>query len=193
MKDVTIMSKDYVPKDPMTVWMVRSPSEEDWMWVKRCALGTEGKDAKTPPTLEWKRSILKAEHSPICELQFSFELINVPYWVTVHLCRHHVGFQAYVESQRNDRQDKYDRNAARQDEPITMRCTVNAMELMHIAHKRLCNLASPETREVVTRMCRQVLGYYPEFRDLLVPDCIYKGGCHEMRGCGLYEGLDGEK
>jgi thymidylate synthase ThyX len=153
------------------------------MFVKKLALGTEGKEAKTPPTDEWKHDILNARHSPIRELRFAFELVNIPYWVSVHLTRHHVGCQPYVLSQRNDRQDKYDRNSAPQDAPVSMMWTMNAEALMNIANKRLCKLASPETREVVTRMCKQVIEYYPEFRDLLVPDCIYKGGCHEMRGC----------
>ena len=131
---------------------------------------------------EWKKKILRARHSPIRELRFAFEL-KIPYWVSVHLCRH-VHAQPYVRSQRNDRQDEYDRNAARQDEPVTMIWTMNAEELMTIANKRLCKQASKETREVMEMIKWIVEHKCPEFKDLLVPACQYNGKCHEMFPCG---------
>lgn len=127
------------------VRILKMPTEDDWIFVKRCALVTVGKNVITLPDLEWKKKILRARHSPIRELRFAFEL-KIPYWVSVHLCRH-VHAQPYVRSQRNDRQGEYDRNAARQDEPVTMIWTMNAEELMTIANKRLCKQASKETRE----------------------------------------------
>lgn len=168
----------------MTVALVSSPTSADLLWCKQCALGTMGRDSNTPPTTEWLHRILEARHSPIRELEFRF-VLEVPYWVSVHLVRHHVGFNAYVQSQRNDRQDKYDRTKAPQDTPVTMRISLNAEALMNLANKRLCMKASPETREVVREMCRQVEVCCPEFRGLLVPMCEYHGGiCHEMKSCG---------
>ena len=111
-------------------------------------------------------------------------MICIPYCVSVHLCRH-VHAQPYVRSQRNDRQDEYDRNNAPQDAPVNMILDVNAEELMVIANKRLCNQASPETRAVVQEMCDLVEERCPEFKGLLVPMCEYCGGvCHEMNPCG---------
>jgi thymidylate synthase ThyX len=166
----------------MKATLLRYPSEEDWLFAKQCALVTVNKTAITPPDLEWKRKILEARHSPIRELRFAFEL-QIPYWVSVHLCRH-VHAQPYVRSQRNDRQDEYDRNAARQDELVTMIWTMNAEELMTIANKRLCKQASVETRNVVAAMCKIVEILMPEFNGLLVPACQYNGKCHEMFPCG---------
>ena len=160
------------------------PTERDWMECKRRALITVGLKAKTPPDSEWKHSILEARHSPIRYLKFSFDLIGIPYWVSVHLCRH-VHAQPYVRSQRNDRQDEYDRNRAPQDAPVNMILDVNAEELMVIANKRLCNQASQETCAVVQEMCDLVEERCPEFKGLLVPMCEYCGGvCHEMKPCG---------
>jgi thymidylate synthase ThyX len=63
---------------------------------------------------------------------------------------------------------------------------MNAEELMTIMNKRLCNLASEETRQVAKLMREQVLAKYPEFKGLLVPNCVYHGGqCHEMYPCSL--------
>lgn len=168
----------------MNITLLRAPTEEDWMEVKRRALVTVGKTIVTPPTIEWKRKILRARHSPIRYLQFSFLLEGIPSWVSVHLVRH-VHAQPYVKSQRNDRQSAYDRNKAPQDSPVDMIWDMNAEELMVIANKRLCAQASPETREVVTQMCRLAEEACQAISDFLVPMCIWRGGlCPEMNSCG---------
>lgn len=164
----------------MKVELIRYPSAEDWILCKKCALVTIGKDALKEPTWQWKHDILKARHSPIRVLNFVFKL-EVPYWVSVHLCRH-VHAQPYVKSQRNDRQHEYDRCKAPQDAPVTMLWHMNAEELMIIANKRLCKTASEETREVVQAMCDLVLEVSTPFRGLLVPMCQY-GRCNEMFPC----------
>ena len=168
----------------MNITLLRAPTEEDWREVKRRALVTVGKTMVTPPTIEWKRKILMARHSPIRYLQFSFLLEGIPSWVSVHLVRH-IHAQPYVKSQRNDRQSAYDRNKAPQDSPVDMIWDMNAEELMVIANKRLCNQASQETREVVTQMCRLAKEACPEISDFLVPMCVWRGGlCPEMVSCG---------
>lgn len=164
--------------------IIRHPTDEDWMLVKECALVTIGKEAKTPPTEEWKTAMLKARHSPIRELRFVFLLTDIPYWISAHLVRHHVGCQPYVRSQRNDRQEEYDRTKAPQDAPVDMMWSMNAEALMTIANKRLCSKASPETRAVVHEMCELVKQSNPEFAPFLVPMCEYHGVCHEINGCG---------
>lgn len=162
--------------------LIKYPSAGDWMFCKRCTLVTVGKKAIAEPTEEWKSDILAARHSPIRTLQFAFEL-ELPYWVSVHLCRH-IHAQPFVKSQRNDRQCDYDRRKAPQDEAVKMIWYMNAEELMIIANKRLCNQASEETRQIVRMMCDEVLKVCPEFNGLLVPMCKYHGGiCHEMFSC----------
>lgn len=167
----------------MEIELIKAPTDADWVLVKRAALETVGKSVKTMPSLEWKKKILEARHSPIRLLQFVFELRDIPYWVSVHLARH-VHATPFVRSQRNDRQTEYDRNGARQDAPVSMMWSMNAEELCVIANKRLCLLAAKETREVVKKMCDLVVERCPEFSDVLVPACEYNGKCHEMYGCG---------
>ena len=139
----------------LKVELLEKPTEKDWLEVKRRALVTVGKKPVKAPDEEWKHSILKARHSPIRRLNFSF-YIECPYWVSVHLCRH-IHAQPYVKSQRNDRQNDYDRNSAPQDATVCMIWDINAEELMVIANKRLCRQASDETRQVVRKMCKLVL------------------------------------
>lgn len=167
----------------MKARIYHKPTPVDWLLAKRCALFTVGKDiSSTYVSTEWKHKILEARHSPIRELKYIFEL-EVPYWVSVHLCRH-IHAQPYVQSQRNDRQNNYDRKKAPQDTMVKMLWSMNAEELMTVANKRLCGKASAETREVVQMICDEVLKSCPEFEGLLVPMCQYHGGvCHEMFPC----------
>ena len=167
----------------MRIQVIKYPTADDWMLVKQCTLVTVGKEAKTPPTEEWKRKLLRARHSPIRELRFVFLLTDVPYWVSVHLCRH-IHAQPYVKTQRNDRQGEYDRNTAPQGAPVNMMWSMGAEELITIANKRLCRQAAKETRAVVDAICKLVVHYCPEFKDELVPMCVRNGGvCHEMFPC----------
>ena len=170
------------------VELVEFPGENDWMEVKRRTLVTIGKSAKNPPTLEWEKKLLAAMHSPIRRLFFSFYL-EVPYWVSVHLCRR-VHAQPYVQTQRNDRQDNYDRNSAPQDTMVKMIWDMNAEELITVMHKRLCAQASPETRQVAEAMRKAVLEKCPEFEEVLAPNCVYRNGlCTEFKPCGAAEAL----
>ena len=169
----------------MKVELIAVPSDKDLLWCKECTLGTIGKGAISAPNTEFLHGLLVARHSPIRELWYKFKITDLPYWVSVHLVRHKVGVNHYVQSQRNDRQDAYDRTKAPQDAPVMMHISINAEALMTLANKRLCNMASPETRDVVKEMCKLVEQRCPEFKGLFVPMCEYHGGvCYEINGCG---------
>lgn len=166
------------------VEILKHPTEEDWMLCKKCTLITVGKDSEKPPTDEWKVKILKANHSPIRTLQFCFRLSNIPSWVATHLVRH-VHSVPFVKTQRTDRNNGHDRGADRQDTPVDMCWYMNAEELITISHKRLCTQASPETREVVKKICDEVVKINPEFEGLFVPQCYFRNGlCTEFNPCG---------
>ena len=72
----------------MEVILTKWPTEADWREAYRRALMTVGLKPVSNPSEEWKRSILEARHSPIRYLTFSFDLIDLPSWVSVHLVRH---------------------------------------------------------------------------------------------------------
>jgi len=174
----------------MKVEILKHPTEEDWMLCKKCTLATVSKNTDTPATDGWKVKLLRANHSPIRVLPFCFKLTDVPYWVSVHLARH-VHATPFISTQRNDRQTERDRNSASQDTPVTMCWYMNAEELITIAHKRLCVKASRETQELIQEICNKVIAVNPEFKDLLVPNCVYRGGlCDEFGCCGRNRGGD---
>ena len=176
----------------MKVTILKYPSDEDWMLVKKAAFVTISKDTDILPSLEWKQKMLKAVHSPVRLLNYTVLLSDIPSWVSVHLVRH-IHAQPFVSTQRNDRckrEEGYDRRKAPQDTPVDMIWSFNAEELITICHKRMCMLASPETRKVVQDVAKAIMDICPEWKgtDLLVPLCTYRGGiCTEFKPCSYYE------
>lgn len=171
----------------MRVELLNYPDEKRWFEVKERALVTIGKKAVTPPTEEWKKKMLRARHSPIRHLEFSF-YIECESFVSVH-CTRHKHAEPYVKSQRNDRQKEYDRKAARQDAPVCMIWDINGEEMIKIANKRLCGRADPDTRALVAKMCELVIEKCPEFNDELIPMCGRENKCYEMEPCGYYDAI----
>ena len=170
-------------KDEIKVELLKYPTEEDLMWVKTCTLNTVGKKAVTGPSEDWIERLVKAEHSPIRELWFGVRM-HIPYYVSVHFVRHHIGVNHYVQSQRNDRQANYDRTKAPQDSEVSHIMSINAGELVQMAHKRLCNQASPETRYTMQLIVNEVVKVAPYMKDVLVPLCEYRNHvCTEMYPC----------
>lgn len=169
----------------MRVTLLKYPTADDWQLCKQVTLVTANKRVVNPPDMDFKKRILAARHSTIRTLEFCFLIEDIPYYVSVHLCRH-VHAIPFVQSQRNDRQNEYDRNKAPQDALVNMAYLVNAEELQVIANKRLCSKADSTTRELVNMMCNKVMETNPEFEGLLVPMCEYRGGrCDEFNSCGL--------
>ncbi len=167
-----------------SVRVLKHPTDEDWAWCKTCTINTVGKKSVTAPTDEWKHKLIASEHSPLRELWFGIKMV-IPYYISNHFVRHHIGVNHYVQSQRNDRQSNYDRTKAPQDEMVSHIMSINAQELVFMAHKRLCNQASPETHAVMAEICTQVIATNPEFKDFLVPLCEYRNGlCTEFYPCG---------
>lgn len=166
------------------VEILRYPTEKDWLRCKTLALNTVGKKAVNQPDDKWKYNILKCEHSPIRTLVFTIKM-EIPYYVSVHFVRHKYGVEHYVTSQRNDRQNNYNRTKAPQDSPVIHIMDINAQELMFMARKRLCMQADPSTREVMREIVKKVLKTNPEFKPFLVPNCQWIGECKEMFPCGV--------
>lgn len=173
----------------MKVSMIYSPEERELKLCLRAIWVTMGKteEPKKPISSELLYKILRARHSPIRVLNFAFLIEDIPSNIATHLVRH-VHAVPFVSSLRNDRQERMDGDLAPRNTPVDMILYCNAEELMTIANKRLCSKASQKTREAVKMMCDCVEEKYPEFREFLVPMCLYHGGvCHEIEPCGRYE------
>lgn len=161
---------------------------DNWQAVKDAAMNTVGKDSGKYPTSEWKRQILLAEHSPIRLLEFTIRFTDIPYYVVMHLVRHHIGVQHFVKSQREDRSETHTkRHDLPQDALIDYTMVANAQALINISRKRLCNQASPETRKAWQAVIDCLKEYEPELASVCVRECVYRGFCPELRSCGYQE------
>lgn len=173
-------------RDNIKVRVVRRPEQSDWERCKDLALRTIGKKwTGSAVTEEWKEKMLKCRHSPIRTLMFTIEM-EIPYYVSVHFARHKFGVEHYVQSQRNDRQSNYDRELAPQSAMVLHTIDINAEALMNMSHRRLCGMADPTTRYVMTKICLEVVKTNPEFKDKLVPMCDHLHECPEFMSCGRY-------
>lgn len=158
----------------------------DWELVKNCCRSTVKKTfTDGEPTNEFKRSLLIAEHSPIRELNIKWLWSNIKYWVSTEWSRHK--FEKYITSQRNDRQKEYDRNKAPQDSPVDFIGSANMQQLIDSFRKRLCFTATKEARELALDFKIELSKKYPIESSVLVPHCVYRGGCTEMLKCGHYQ------
>lgn len=164
------------------VELLKYPTDKDWEWVKTCTLNTVGKKNLTKPTDEWKKKLIESEHSPIRELWFGIRM-QIPYFVSVHFVRHHIGVNHYVQTQRTDRTG-VNRDELPQGEFVSHVMSVNAQELVFMAHKRLCKQASEETRQVMKMIVDEVIKVCPQMKNVLVPLCAYRNGkCTEFFPC----------
>lgn len=171
----------------MRIEIIKYPTDEDWLLVRNSALFTHRKSSDKTPSSSLRMKYIASEHSPIRDLIVVANFYDIPSWVSVHLIRHHEGFQPFISSQRNDIQHEYDRNSARQDVPVNMRFSANAQAIINISRKRLCNKASKETHELWDNFLVELNFVFPEIIKFCVPECVYRGGvCPEVFGCCGY-------
>lgn len=175
-------------KENIKVEILKHPTEQDWLWCKECTLNTVGKKLKSTTSyvdMEWKKKLLESEHSPIRELWFGIKLF-IPYFISVHIVRHHIGCNHYVSTQRDDRHldREVSRNDLGQGEFVSHILSINAQELMFFMRKRLCNQADPLMIYIANQIKKEILKVNPEFEGLLVPLCEYRNNkCTEMFPC----------
>ena len=173
----------------MKVELLKYPTSIDWGWVRFLAMNTVGKNVDKlddPMTQNLKKKYLKSEHSPIRYLTFIIRM-TIPYCDSVCFCRHKLGVEHFVQSQRNDRQDKFDRYKEPQGHLVSHVMVVNAQELMFMARRRLCHMASKNCQKIMKMIKHVVLNMCPEFEDVLVPNCEYLHCCPEFKSCGYWD------
>ena len=158
----------------------------DWQEVVNDCRATVAKDElRHEPSTKFKRSILVSEHDPIRDIEIKFRWKNIPYWIAMHWKTHI--WRSRTNTQRNDRQGEYDRNKAPQDSPVDFIGDPNVQHLIDTMRKRLCMMASKETRDYAKDLKETLRAVEPEISDVLVPNCVYRCGCPENGGCKFFE------
>ena len=138
------------------------------------------------PSNNFKRKIIKAEHSPLRSLMFNIDLYDIPYYAHVHLVRH-VHAQPYVSTARPDIDgNQLPREEQKKDDPVNIRLFLNAQEILHISRARLCNKAEKDTRKIWEEVILELWKQEPILANACVPNCVYRNGiCPEMKCCGF--------
>lgn len=174
--------KDAQPATPRVV--VRRVTS--WKEVLNAARFTQRKpEVDHEPSDEFKQKMIKAEHSPLRCLQFTIDFYDIPYYTSVHLCRH-VHAQPFVSTSRPDINGQMKpRDEQKKSDPVNMRLLVNAQEIINISRVRLCNKAEKVTQMLWIEVLRELSKIEPFLANACVPNCLYRGFCPEIKPCGF--------
>ena len=167
--------------------VTRAEFATTWKRALNAARRTVGKKPlDKEPSKGWEAKMLLAEHSPIRLVEYDVTFEDIKQWVTVHLVRHWLGFIPFVHSQREDRRQlDVPRDELPQGALNDMDFSVNAQAMINISRKRLCNKASPETRDAWQKVVNAIGEIDPIMAEKCVPNCVYRGFCPEMETCGF--------
>ena len=144
--------------------------------VRRACEFTSRKPSKI--TLD---KIYQCEHSPLRTQMFWIEMRDIPTFVSVHLVRHKFGVEHFVESNRDD--TKKDSGIVDRNTLVNHAMLINAQALINMARKRLCSKTHTSTLLVMVLICRGVKIVDKDLAEYLVPECVYRGGCNELKSC----------
>lgn len=158
-----------------------------WKRVLELCRSTVGKEGTgKEPSDSFKRRILIAEHSPIRHIKILWRWDKLESWIATHWSRHM--WECFIESQRSDRTG-VDRRKLPQDQLVKFTGEANVQHLIDTMRKRLCYQAASETRETAEELKTAIHEIEPEISDVLVPNCVYRGGCPELNCCGYFTQL----
>lgn len=157
-----------------------------WTDVLNAARFTQRKEPRSgEPSINWKKKIIKSEHSPLRCLMFNIDLYDIPRYVSDHLVRH-VHAQPFVSTGRSDvLKENLPRDEQKMTDLYNTRLFLNAQEIINISKVRLCNRAEALTKYVWTNVIKELKKIEPELAAACVPSCIYRGHCPEIKSCGL--------
>lgn len=159
-----------------------------WKDVLNAARFTQRKEPlDKEPSDDFKRKIIRAEHSPIRCLMFNIDLYDIPYYVSVHLVRH-IHAQPFVSTSRPDiNGNMKPRDEQLKVDSVNMRLFLNAQEIINISKVRLCSKAEIETRKAWQSVINQLYNIEPLLATACIPSCVYRGFCPELKSCGYAE------
>ena len=162
----------------------------NWLAIKSACMTTISKQAGKEPSQEWKRKLLICEHSPIRRSLISWKWEEIPYAISTHFARHHIGCEKFVGTSRADRTEIKDRSQRTQMDYVPMEMDANIQALINISAKRLCTCADPLTRKYWLGVLEAIKEYDEDIYWACVPQCVRCGACVEpFSNCTYYENL----
>lgn len=144
--------------------------------VKKPPLGHE-------PSEQFKRDIIIAEHEPIRELWVKWKWNDIPYAIAMHWKTHI--WSGRTNTSRADRTG-VDRSERSQMDAVNFEGAANPQHLIDTWRKRLCGQADPITRNYAEDFKAELNAIQPEISFALVPNCVYRNGCPEVKPCATW-------
>jgi len=142
-------------------------------WIDQACQYTSGKsDLKVDVN-----KMYRAEHSPIRTQIFAVHMLDIPTYVSTHFVRHKMGVEHFVKSNRRAK-ESVERNT-----PVNHMMLLNAQALISMARVRLCNKADKVAQQVMRCIVGQLVIKDKALAEYLVPNCLYRNGCPEMKPC----------
>lgn len=153
--------------------------------LNACRMTVNKKYLEKEPSDDFKKKLVRSEHSPLRMLEFDITIRQLPYWIHAELCRHHIGLEKFVTTSRPDRTHSgLTRHELPQDALVSMTLAMNAQAIINVSRLRLCRMAAPETQEVWQAVIDKLREVEPIIADACVRNCIYRGFCPEIMPCG---------
>lgn len=122
----------------------------------------------------------RSGHSPSRTQMFVVRMYDIPYYSSVHFCRHKIGVEHFVKSSRAIR----DIESIDQRSPVNHMMLINAQSLINMSHMRLCSNADLEVQNIMCLIKNQIKEIDKDLAEYLVPSCQYKNRCDEFKSCG---------
>jgi hypothetical protein len=162
----------------------------DWIEVKDdCRITVNKKHSDAEATESFKKALLLSEHSPIRSLRVKWLWDPIKSWVATHFSRHHIGWEKFIGTQRDDRTG-VSRDDKPQSTPVPMKIEANAQSLINVSKVRLCYGGPHKEAREYTEDLKVTLHNNPltkEIADVMVPTCIYRAGCPEFGECKFFD------
>ena len=161
----------------------------NWDAIKRACMRTIGKETGTTPNEIWKKKLLICKHSPIRKGIICWKWDEIPYAISTHFARHHIGCEKYISTSREDRTNT-PREQRSQMDMVSMEMEANIDALLNISARRLCTCADVTTRQYWEDLRQEIKKYDEIIAWAMVPQCIERGGCVEpFSNCKYYENV----
>lgn len=161
----------------------------NWDAIKRACMRTIGKEAGATPNETWKKKLLICKHSPIRKGVVCWKWAEIPYAISTHFARHHIGCEKFISTSREDRTNT-PREQRSQMDMVSMEMEANIDALLNISARRLCTCADVTTRQYWEDLRQEIKKYDEIIAWAMVPQCIERGGCVEpFSNCKYYENV----
>ncbi len=162
--------------------------DADWTRVKNECRTTVNKEATDyVPGHSFRLKLLISEHSPIRLIRVQWRWASIKSWIATHFARHWLGWDKWIGTRRSDRTG-VNRSNLSQDELVPMDVCANSQALINVSRFRLCHQAADETREHMEDVKAAIHDSgEEELAFVMVPNCIYRGGCPEFEQCGVWK------